>query len=1015
MARWAWVVIILVVVSVCVVGVALVVGSGRTRWLFSAPLDRGRLLWKVGRYDEAMKNFRRALEASPHEVVALRGMARCYMGKGNLKEAAGWADRALAVDTTPVAQVLRAEIAASQGGIWRELPEGVTKPDESDRGHLGTAMDHARAALKMDKAYGPAHRVLAQVTVRLGDRKAALAHVERALDVDADSQQTRLLAAHLLMGENRFDDAMEHVQYVLDKLNAKSRAALRLGTELCLVMGKFDEALDFGNRLVAAGERGGGAHTLLAAAYLGKGDYVKAVAKGDKAEQLFGGKIADLRLYWARGTALLKLRQFDRAVVDFTVVAEQGESDPVAYCRLGQAYVGCGQDDLARDAFFKASRLDPRFFPAREELAKLLTRKGRTAEALAQLRKGVEALGDNAHAYESLLRFCREHGLEGQAEDELRRLLSLHPKSSRLVAMLAKLHVDRSDTEHALPLARYALALAPNSAKLIHLVGQVEAAHGSYNAAAARFARVVKVAPTYTAPYFDWARMEHERGRTAAADDIYERAAKALRNPVEVQIAQARFWMETGRGERAVAALRKIIANDPSRLAARVPLVEHLLARGLKDEALAEAKKAVRNLPSSVAGQSLLARVHRARGEWSQFHVVIGNVVQSLDPDAWVGYQRVAACVHEERYVGAVDAAREAMARFPARQRTIRLDMAIAQFLAARRQEAIDAVQLIVSGNGFDRDAGVILSLMRLLASGKAPPIPACREDALPPVALDAWRELVQLHVRQREAVRAVARLLLEAFVYEHAGWHDITVAVCGKASAALPGCKLPSVLAAATLERAGNRAEAVDVCTRLVKQHPQSARAHELLGDLTLLTGKAQAADRFYAEGTRLEAASADAAAMALRVKRALLAAARGDHREAIRVWRTVLHDEPRHLQACNNLAWLLATSQKPDMPEAVRLAELARTVAPAKPAVLDTAGCVYYKAGNYGKAIKLLRTATRAAPYRAAYHFHLGMAYVRQGETRTARQALRKAIELDREGEFVDAARQALANLGA
>ena len=1005
-----WVVSILVACGLAAVTVVLVLGMERARWLFQAPRERGRLLWKVGHYDEAIKSFRAALEADPNDVVSLRGMARCYRRKGGLKDAAMWADRAVEHDATPLAHVLRAEIAADAGAVWRDAPGGRTELTEADREHLAAAATHAQAALKLDATHGPAHRVLAQVAARLGDLEAALAHIRRGLKVDPQSRQARLLAAHLLMQDNKLHEALGHVQYILDTLDPRHRPALLLGTEINLLLGQWDEALALCERLMAVGERGGGVHVQLAACRLGKGEFERAVAEADKAEALFGGKVGDPRLYWARGTALLKLRRYDRAIVDFTVLAEQGGKDAVAFCRLGQAYAGTGQGELARDAFVKAARIEPRFFPAREELARLLAGEGRTAEALEQLRKGIEALGHDAQAYESLVRFCVEHGLHDEAEIELRRLLGIYPRSTKLAVLLCRLYLERGDIEHALALARYAVGLKPDSAELIHLLGQVEAADGSYDTAAARFARAVRVDPSHTAAYLDWARMEHARGNTAAADDVYGRARKALGGPIEVRIAQARFWMATGRAERAIKELRGVLEKSPRQLAALVPLVEHLLAQGRKDEALAEASRAVRSLPDSASAQSLLARVHRARGEWAEFLMGIGRVVSDLDPHAWVGYQRVAAYVHEQRYAGAVDVARDALERFPARRRMVQLDMAIAQFLAGKQAEAIEAMSRAASEDGFDCDAGIILSLMRFLTTHKATVVPACRQDALPQIALGAWADLVRLAGKQPDEARRLARALLEAFIYEHAGWHEMAVAKCTEAHAASPTSTMAAALIPVIWERAGHRAKAVAACTRMVGRHPHFAGARELLGDLMLLEGKPDEADALYAGLAQEDLPAAD-----LLAKRALLAAARGNHMQAIEAWRTVLRIHPRHLQACNNLAWLLATSPEPDLHEAVRLAEQARTLAPGDPAVLDTAGWAHYHAGHYAKAIGLLQAAVRAAPYRAAYHFHLGMAHARKGEAAMARQALRKAIALDRDGDFVDAARQTVADLGS
>ena len=182
------------------------------------------------------------------------------------------------------------------------------------------------------------------------------------------------------------------------------------------------------------------------------------------------------------------------------------------------------------------------------------------------------------------------------------------------------------------------------------------------------------------------------------------------------------------------------------------------------------------------------------------------------------------------------------------------------------------------------------------------------------------------------------------------------------------------------------------------------------MLGDLLLVEGRADEAEALYGGLAGGELPATD-----LLAKRALLAAARGDRVLAIDTWRIVLRLEPRNVRACNNLAWLLLAAPEPDVREALRLATQARTLAPSEPAVLDTAGWAHYHAGNTAEAVELLQAAARKAPYRAVYHFHVGMALARKGDAKGARMALRKAIALDLDARRADQARQALANLGS
>ena len=125
--------------GIAVLGALVWFASGDLRRTFQAPRKRAVLLWKNGRYDEALVYFGKALEADPADAKSIRGMARCHIGKGGLRDAAEWAERAIEHDDTPLAHVLRAEIALLAAGVWGTPREAAAELSEGDRRRLQTA------------------------------------------------------------------------------------------------------------------------------------------------------------------------------------------------------------------------------------------------------------------------------------------------------------------------------------------------------------------------------------------------------------------------------------------------------------------------------------------------------------------------------------------------------------------------------------------------------------------------------------------------------------------------------------------------------------------------------------------------------------------------------------------------------------------------------------------------------------------------------------------------------------
>jgi len=972
-------------------------------------VEKARLLYKAGRYDEAIGYFEAALRANPTDAVSMRGMARCYMAKGQEVQAVTWAESAAQHDTTPDAWVLLGEIHLDLGKAAAATTSGRSPLTPVQLRHVQKALECGREALKIQPECGAGFRVIADATARLGDLPAAEGSIRRALELEPESRLTRFVAADLFRRDGKLEAALEHARYLVETLQARDRKSLSLASEIYVDLKRYDEAIPLIKELIRRGEDEASARVAMAYCYLATGDHEQAVAQADRAERI-AGRAVPAELYQVRGQALFRLRRYERAIVDFRqlATADKGKKDATSRFMLGKSYLASGERELARDAFLEAAQIQPAHLEAHEELAKLLAAEGSLVQAAAELRKAVDAAPDRPEASQRLVSFCLDHGLHDEAERELHRLLGLRPRAPDLLALLARLQLDRGEAELALPLAHDALRLQPGDVQILHLVARAHSAAGNGQMAAAYFAEVVRRDPKLLQAYLDWAALHERGGQRTEAQQVYDQARKALPDSSALRCAYARFCLATGRRDEGIGELRAVLRQDPRDLSARVALVECFLTLGESDTALAEARQGAQIMPESVPAQALLARVHRTRGEWAQFVAILDGVAAHLDKDAFVAYQRLAAHVHELRFGDALEVGKDALKRFPGRRRAIQLDLAIATFFDRRRNEGLEAARQLVGLDARDCDAGFAVSLMALINEEPTTQIPACSQDALPEIALAAWRDLANLNERRPDRARVVANALLEILVYDNAGWHDVAAERCEKILELQADCLIARSLLPVLWERAGRRDKAIAACQRLIEKAPGFARAKMLLGDLLLLDGKADRAKALYAETARADPPDLDAV-----TKQALFATLGGDSAAAANAWRGLLAQSSHLVLAYNNLAWALATQPEPKLDEALELATVAQNLAPEAPAILDTLGWVHHQLGQDEEAIQRLEAAVKGAPYRGLYYFHLGMAYARRHEDAKADEALRRAIELDPDGLFVEQARQTLTNL--
>jgi tetratricopeptide (TPR) repeat protein len=78
-----------------------------------------------------------------------------------------------------------------------------------------------------------------------------------------------------------------------------------------------------------------------------------------------------------------------------------------------------------------------------------------------------------------------------------------------------------------------------------------------------------------------------------------------------------------------------------------------------------------------------------------------------------------------------------------------------------------------------------------------------------------------------------------------------------------------------------------------------------------------------------------------------------------------------------------------------------------------MDTVGLVYYKKGQYNFAIRKFSASLEKIPENATVHYHLGLAYYKEGNNKRAHQELERAINLDDQFDGAEEARSILSKL--
>jgi len=130
---------------------------------------------------------------------------------------------------------------------------------------------------------------------------------------------------------------------------------------------------------------------------------------------------------------------------------------------------------------------------------------------------------------------------------------------------------------------------------------------------------------------------------------------------------------------------------------------------------------------------------------------------------------------------------------------------------------------------------------------------------------------------------------------------------------------------------------------------------------------------------------------------KFAMLLQVAGRNTESAKLYQKILELSPDNVIAMNNLAWIMCEEQN-NYHEALELAQRGLKIAPQYVDLIDTRGVVYYRLGEFEKAIQDFTRCLELYPNRVssavASRFHLARAFVKLGQTNKAIQHLNEAL---------------------
>jgi putative PEP-CTERM system TPR-repeat lipoprotein len=535
----------------------------------SAPLLslRGEALLATGKADEAKQAYDQALALNPNSGDALLGLARhamaandrdaaerytadavtkdaknpeVWMFRGAMLRFAGKPDEALAAYDKTLALEPEAPQRPHRKSLYPDQPRQVRRGEDGNRrrrqGLAGQPAGHLYArpvrilareirgrpgsACKSPEErpdHLPSVLLAGASEMNLGATQQAEQHLRKYLESNPNDVYARKLLAQTLLKSSQPADAAAALAPVL-KDSTQDPQLLALAGESYMQVRDFSKASAYLEKAAALAPKAAALHTSLGLSKLGQGDQAKGLSELELATTL-DPKSAQASM--ALVQTEMGLKHYDKALAAAQALEQQQPDNPQVYNVKGAVYLVKGDMASARAAFEKAVALQPTFFPAVTNLARLDLQDKKPEAAKQRFEKMLEKDKNNYGAMAALgeLALLQKHPEEATSWFE--KGSNANPDAVVPAIRLGTHYLHTNQAPKALTLARKFLVENPTNPDLLELQGQAQVAPRTRPAALETYSKLVNVLPKSAAAQLRLAGVHMlQQKRCAAADDL---------------------------------------------------------------------------------------------------------------------------------------------------------------------------------------------------------------------------------------------------------------------------------------------------------------------------------------------------------------------------------------------------------------------------------------------------------------------------------------------------------------
>ncbi len=659
-------------------------------------------------------------------------------------------------------------------------------------------------------------------------------------------------------------------------------------------------------------------------------------------------------------TRLLILNHdFQQSNEQMDILLKARPNDPAVHSLNSSLLAEQGNIAGAIEEMRKSIDLDPDRWQGYLSLALLQLRDHQTDAAEKSFKKVIALNPSASQARLVLGGYYQSKNRYAEAEQQFEQAIAVDPKNPVLRGALVHLYLAEGKKSEAEQIAMQAKSDLPNDSAGYRMLGEFYFMTGDSPRAIAEYDSLAREHPGDIQVKKDYIQLLLQQGRIAEADKLDSKLLKSAPNDNDALVFRSQIQISQGQANAAVNNLQSVIKNDPNNAEARYVLGVGFEKMDDLVSAEREWREAVRLRPDLLDAWKSLANSAMRKGDMDTLEQCATRMI-SLQASSPEGYAlRALANINRKRYTEAEADARKAIEIAPQSSFGY-VQMGNLKFAQRQFSEAAQAYQTALDQNQGSTDA--LRGLMNSYVAQKQ---------------LDRALAIAEAQIAKVPNDGAFYDLLGSALFYNK---HDLPAAEVAFAKSAELDKKNPdSLIKLAEVEAAqGKTADAIATCQQGLQTYPHEVNFYFVLGEI-------------------------------YQSKR--------DWPNAGDSYQKALVITPESPIASGKLAYVMLQSGQ-NLDVALSLAQNARRGLPSSPAVADTLGWIYYQKGAYSSSIDSLQEALRLereakSPDDPETHYHLGMAYAKNGQAVLARQQLQLVLKISPNSADATDARKQLAQL--